>query len=375
MTLSKLRLLLATLLTVLPIQRTAAFSSLYVFGDGVCTTTSVQATNLKSLYYGDRNCNGRVWVEVLAQWQGLNFDNGKNKSFFGHDSIALVNASLSTSVNNFIPPADVATALVVVWCNDADFVKFTQVAASPPYTSGHIANWTSLITAAVNRHTQAVNTLYTKGVRTIIMPKAANIAATPYYANLGINATQIASNQQFIRQRTIEFNVAFETAMANLALTKPGLVIHRPDTFTFFEQVLSSASAYGLVNTGIDAISGIGNPILTGPGASYIFWDPWHPTARFQMYLADLAQKMISPVKVNGISRSGTISQITIANIPLGRQGIVEGSSNLLPPWSQDVTFTQPFTAGGSTTGSVNATSTAPSRFYRVKFPVVWTWP
>jgi hypothetical protein len=84
---------------------------------------------------------------------------------------------------------------------------------------------------------------------------------------------------------------------------------------------------------------------------------------------------MISPVKVNGISRSGNTSQITIANIPLGRQGIVEGSSNLQPPWNQDVAFTQPFAAGGSTTGSVNATSSSPSRYYRVKFPVVWTWP
>ena len=93
------------------------------------------------------------------------------------------------------------------------------------------------------------------------------------------------------------------------------------------------------------------------------------------MYLADLAQKMISPVGVNGISRSGNTSQITIANIPLGRQGIVEGSSNLQPPWNQDLTFTQPFSAGGSTTGMVSASSTAPSRFYRVSFPVVWTWP
>ena len=93
------------------------------------------------------------------------------------------------------------------------------------------------------------------------------------------------------------------------------------------------------------------------------------------MYLTGLAQKMICPMNVNGISRSGSTSQITIGSIPLGRQWIVEGSSNLQLPWNQDVTFTQPFTAGGSTTGSVNATSTAPSRFYRVSFPVVWTWP
>jgi len=93
------------------------------------------------------------------------------------------------------------------------------------------------------------------------------------------------------------------------------------------------------------------------------------------MYLADLAQKMISPVGVNAFSRSGTNSQLTIANVPLGRQGIVEGSATLQPPWNQDTTFTQAFVAGGSTTSSVSITSTGPSRFCRVSFPVVWTWP
>lgn len=362
MTILQLRLLLALLLTVLPMQRTAAFTSLYVFGDGVCTTTVTHANNLKLKYYGNRYCNGRVWVEVLAQWQGLAFDSARNKSYFGQDSGELI-----TNINTFTAPADVATALFVVWCNDADVLEFSQV-NTPPYSSGDLAAWTSFITQAVNRHTTAATNLYNKGVRTIIMPKAVDVTAAPYYS---LSATDKA----FMRQRVIEFNVSLEAAMISLMSSRAGLRIHLPDTFGFFDQVLATPSAYGLVNTGIDAVSNIAIPSFTGPGASYIFWDYVHPTAKLQIYLADLSQKMISPVKVNAISRSGNTSQITIANIPLGRQGIVEGSSNLQPPWNPDVTFTQPFSAGGSTTGNVNATSTAPSRFYRVKFPVVWTWP
>jgi len=65
----------------------AGFTSLYIFGDGASTTTNygVAPTNL---YYGKRNSNGRVWVEVLAQRQGL----GAN---------SITNVSWSNSSNNW----------------------------------------------------------------------------------------------------------------------------------------------------------------------------------------------------------------------------------------------------------------------------------
>ena len=60
----------------------AAFDLLYVFGDGVCSSTD----NIYggSLYYPDTYCNGRVWVQVLAQRQGVTYDASKNLSYFGH---------------------------------------------------------------------------------------------------------------------------------------------------------------------------------------------------------------------------------------------------------------------------------------------------
>jgi phospholipase/lecithinase/hemolysin len=320
-----------------------------------------------------------VWVEVLAQWQGLAYVSANNKSFFGNYSTALTNPSVLTSVNNFVPPSNVASALFVVWCNNADFVSFTQIAPSPPYVSGQIPQWTTLINQSIDRHKTAINTLYAKGARTIIMPKAANIAATPYYSFLG------STNKLFIKQRTIEYNLAFDAAIAAHVATRPGLTVYRPDVFALVEQVLATPSAFGITNTTSYALLTQANRALTtaSPGASFLFWDDTHPSAKFQMHLADLVQQMISPVAVNGISRSGNTSQITIENVPLSltgalpspRNGIIEGSSNLQPPWVQDVVFSRPFSVGGSTTATVSATSTAPSRFYRVSFPVVWTWP
>lgn len=109
------RLLVFVLLSgpaVLPAR--AAFSSLYVFGDGVCSTTDNPQGG--SLYYPYTYSNGRVWVQVLAQRQGLTYDASKNKSYFGHYS-----SFLAADVSQF-SAADATNSLFVVWVNDADVV-------------------------------------------------------------------------------------------------------------------------------------------------------------------------------------------------------------------------------------------------------------
>ena len=71
---------------VFPAQ--AAFTSFYVFGDSL----SAASTNVPvgPYYYGDRWSNGRVWVEVLAQREGLTFYPSNNTSYFGNTSSDLV---------------------------------------------------------------------------------------------------------------------------------------------------------------------------------------------------------------------------------------------------------------------------------------------
>ncbi len=78
------------------LSASAAFSSLYVFGDALSTTTGNNPPS--SDYYGQRDSNGRVWVEVLAQRQGLTYDASKNDSYYDHNSAVLL-----TEINNFKP--------------------------------------------------------------------------------------------------------------------------------------------------------------------------------------------------------------------------------------------------------------------------------
>ena len=167
--------LLAT--PVAPAQ--GGLSSLYVFGDGVSTTTNNINPSVADFYYGHRFCNGRVWVEVLAQRQGLPYDPARNWSYFGHYSTELV-----ANLNRFTAP-DVGTALVVVWVSDADFV-YTLNNIDPPYnTNLHLPTWTAAINQSLTNHWLAIQSLYAKGARQIVMPNAVDISKVPYYAYLG----------------------------------------------------------------------------------------------------------------------------------------------------------------------------------------------
>src|SRR5690242_20361391 len=104
------QIVVAVSLAGMAMQSAHAFSSMYVFGDALSTTTNnPYAATYPKDYYGNRHSNGRVWVEVLAQRQGIPIAN--NWSYFDCNS-----GWLKTNVNNFsITPSAASNALFVVW--------------------------------------------------------------------------------------------------------------------------------------------------------------------------------------------------------------------------------------------------------------------
>jgi phospholipase/lecithinase/hemolysin len=369
-------------------QVQAAFTSLYVFGDGVSTTTNNPIAGTEP-YYGLRRSNGRVWVELLAQqlgltnnfWYSNNIANqvsytnltatttnwsysSNNWSFYGDYSPIVMN-----SVSNFVAPANASNALFIIWVNDADFVGDMGNIYYPSGTN--ITLWTNAINQSLTNHWEIITNLYyAKGVRTLVMPNAVDITEVPQYDLIS------SPNKSFIRQMVINFNASFATILSNAMASCPGLKIYEPDFFSLLDNVITNAAAYGLTNVlsggqSIDAIENLSNPALNGPGANYVFWDAIDPTAKLHAVLADTVKQLIAPVQISQITSQNGTNQLNMANIPIGPNGIVQGSTNLaLTNWTTVTNF-----KSTNSTQSVFVPISGPLQFYRLSFPFAWTWP
>jgi phospholipase/lecithinase/hemolysin len=348
-------------LAACPVQ--AAFSSVYIFGDGVSATTN----NISSLtnYYGQRFSNGRVWVEVLAQRQGLGANSITNANWSYSSNnwsyIGDYSSNLVKNVGDFNAPTNATNALFVVWVNDADFVYDVINYAT------NITQWTNAMNLSLTNHFVAITNLYAKGARTLVMPNAVDLSGVPAYQDYA------AATNGFLRQRVIDFNTAFTTTLMNQIKTScPGITIYVPDFFTLLNNILTNAAAYGLTNAGIDAVdSSLTNQSLTGPGANYIWWDNQDPTARANAVMADVAQQLISPARITNLTVLDGSNLLGVASLPIGLNGFVDGTTNLVPVnWTTVTNF-----------NSTNATQTifvpasGPMQFYRLRFPFTWFWP
>jgi len=351
----------------------AGFSSLYVFGDGTSATTNFF---LSANYYGGtRYSNGRCWVEVLAQRQGLGATSltstnwsysTNNRSFYGHFSFLLV-----TNVNNFVAPPNASNCLFIVWVANADFVE--DVGNLGGGIPGNLAAWTNSINQHLTNHFRALTNLYSKGMRTLIAPNAVDLTKVPQYNSY------TPSGRAFIRQRIIEFNNAYSNRLTQIKATSPGLTIYTPDVFALLDEVEANAGQYGLTNA-LDNTTNITSALqnfalspwaINGPGTNYIWWGPIAPSARFHAVIADTVQQLLSPVDLVGITPVNTSNQLQLVNAPVGMNGQVLFSTNLAAAtWLTNSTFSTL-----TVTQSVFVNPTNSQRFYRLKFPWQWTWP
>jgi phospholipase/lecithinase/hemolysin len=372
----------------------ASFSSIYIFGDSTSTTTT-NIAGPPQYYYGQRYSNGRCWVEVFAQEQGLTNNywystnsmdgvsytnlsasstnwsySSNNLSFYGQYSPILV-----TNVNNFVAPPNVSNCLFVVWVDDADFVGDMQTFGGLNDMSHgtNLTLWTNAVNSHLTNHFTAITNLYAKGVRTLVAPNAVDITEIPEFN------TFAAANRAFVRQQIIDFNTAYVAMLNQIETNSPGLKIYVPDIFSLLDNILTNAAAYGLSNVlyegqSIDAIDAYGYGILSnldlnGPGTNYIFWDSSSATAKFHAAIAETVQQTLSPVQISRITSLNGSNQLDMANVPVGQNGFVNGSTNLVN-W-----------ASVTNINSTNATETiflpasGPLQFYQLSFPFFWSWP
>jgi phospholipase/lecithinase/hemolysin len=369
-------------LVVLPTR--AAFKSLYVFGDSLSST----ADNSDPLYYQGRDSNGRVWVEVLAQRQGLAYNAANNNSYWNHTSAQLV-----SDIKNFTVPSNVANDLFIVWVCNAD--TFDAATTGTPLTA---TQWQATNSLSQANHLQIITNLYAKGVRTLILPNAVDLSEIP-----AVNAGTLAPA---IHAGCVNYNSQFSNTIKQARALCPGLTIYAPDFYTLLNNVLTNASNYGLTNAlsskglSIDALTALyaTAPVqLNGPGTNYIFWDSQDPTAEFHEVIADVVQQIISPVQIGQITAFNGSNRLDVVNYPAGLGGFVENTTNLTQTsWTALQNITSTNTAQSFFVLTPAATNTAAPivpafsgglpepggavvvtalDFYRLHFPFAWNWP
>ena len=327
---------------------------------------------------------------MLAQRQGLVYDPNKNWSYFGDTSTNLV-----AHLSGFQAPADASNALFVIWVNCADLYY-------PAYYNGSSASvWNSAINQSQINHYRAATNLYAKGVRTLVMPNVVDISSIPLF-----NASASAG---YIHQRCLDYNVAFANTLNQIRVACPGLTLYSPDFFSLLTNTLAHPGNYFVTNAlyaglSVDALDddALNNKTTNGPGANYIFWDEKDPSAKVHMWMANLTQQLLSPVRISGVAMLNGSNRLDIANVPVGQDGIVLGCTNIVQgwDWKTNGTFTgasttqsvfvlatagttnapgysrndgPPWPPGG---GSIGGTNVPPvMQLYRLSFPYAWTWP
>ncbi len=344
------------LIALTTISASAAFSSLYVFGDGLSTTTGGPGA---SYYYGHRFSNGRVWVEVLAQRQGLVYDVSKNNSYFDHNSSNLV-----TDIKNFSAPADVTNDLFIVWVCNADI--YDSAVSSSPLNA---AQWQAANNVSLTNHFQIITNLYAKGVRSLILPNAVDISTIPAFNQ--------SSGTNVMHNGCVDFNTRFSNTLNQARALCPSLKIYAPDYYTLLNSALSNAAYYGLTNViyqgkPIDAIDYLGaNCNTNGLGSNYVFWDYADPTARFHAIMADTAQQLVAPTFTGKITSLVGSNRLDVVNLPVGLNGFVDSLTNLT---STNWTSLQSFSSTNAAQ-SVFVPTAGPLSFYRLRYPFAWNWP
>jgi phospholipase/lecithinase/hemolysin len=359
------------LLCLLAPSSSAAFTNIYVFGDTLSATTNIVGkTNAPGgqYFYGQRWSNGRVWVEALAQMQGMTFRHANNNSYYDHNSTLLANEVTGFSAT------DATNSLFVVWVCNAD--TFDVASITPPPNTTY---WNNQIAIFTNNHIKIITNLYSKGARALVLPNAVDISKIPAF-NRGDTAGMSSG--------CVAYNAAFSNMVNRVRILCPNLKIYTPDFFSLLNSVIANAQVYGLTNV-LDngfSIDAFNDPnldplsISNGPGTNYIFWDDKNPTAKLHFTMAGVANALLSPPVITSITPTNGSNRLDLASLPVATSKATNCFVLFATNLNQIVWQTNlPGFSSTNTTQSVTVPAGGPQRFYRLRsnlaFPWPWVWP
>ena len=350
----------------------AGYSSIYVFGDSLSAVSGggrqyppPPATSADNYWHG-RFSNGRVWVEYLADLEGINFNPNHDFSFFGGGSPAIYRTLF---FGNYYPPPDLATSLCIFWpaCSDCfDCALFHGTNSWSPYLSAFVTNVTA-----------SVGLLYSQGMRTVLIPNSVDVSLVPFFTYtlgaLGFDTAAPFSIQSWvaaIHTNVIQYNAALATAIGQMRAQYPDLTIYAPDFYTQFNFFLNHPEIYGVTKTGMDALEdqALTDKSFNGSGADYVFWDYLHPTTKVHWYMATVARQAMSSLMISRLSLQDASFRLDLMDLPISRTGTVESTRNLVSPtvWVPRASF---LVTNPTQTVFISTNGLGSRGFFRLNFP------
>lgn len=249
--------------------------------------------------------NGTLWVTTVAARYGAaatpSLAGGMNFAYAGARTGVVPGAPAVTFPPNMVQQTEMVLARAGFLINPQNLVvvdastfgnninaALTMAGANPSQATTIVTN---TITQGVTDIVGILNRLYAAGARTILFVNVPDVGKTPLVQSTA-NPTVIATATTMSAQ----FNGAMAQQIANVRAVSPGLVVATLDLFGLLSQVQANPAAFGFANATQPCFvppSGANPASLCSPVAAtqntYVFWDPFHPTAGTGAVMAQYA--------------------------------------------------------------------------------------
>jgi phospholipase/lecithinase/hemolysin len=278
-----------------------------------------------------------MWPQFLSTNLGLVYAQANNYAFCGATSSDVLN-----QVNTLRVPPKPGLSLYGLWSCDSEFLS-----ALPPTGRGYgyidLTNqvaWNRLIQSAISRNSNAVNILYIRGAREILIQRFFDCSQLPgSISALGNSAAALSTYRGYCAQ----FNASLMALIDSFHRSKADLRIVDVDVFSKLTDVIADPTGYGFTKTNVDALDDttLTNKSFAGPGADYVFWDGFHPTSKLQeliaaWHLEALTNSVLEDLRFT--MANGSLN-IQMNHLRIGRDYTLQVSSDL-NQWQDVQTFT-----------------------------------
>jgi phospholipase/lecithinase/hemolysin len=318
------------------------FNALYCFGyswtdtQGLFPDGSYDFAHNNPQYWQNRTANGPMWPEFLSTNLGLIYVPANNYARGGAESSDVLNLVMTGSFGT-----KPALNLYFLWaCGDFLDAADSNYTGSTPYIpwTNEVA-WNVMIQNTVRNNSNAVEHLYAKGARMIVVQNLDDYSRHPAVVqDFGNNTNRFLA----FRRHAEAFNAELDLAMQAIASTKPDLRLLLLDMYSKLNEAQDNFAAYGFTKIFPNALN---DPTLQdksfgGPGKDYFYWDGLHATSKLNALIATWCSALLTNAVVETLDSSfASRAQIQMNRLQIGRDYTLQTSADLVD-WQEVKTFT-----------------------------------